>query len=232
VKKSITISAQKRPQHLKETLEALKRCDGIEEWGMPMVLIDYYHKQQECFEVAARSGFMVTTFGSKLGCNRMIKESMNHGFWNNASDFHVHFEDDTVPTKGALRWFDWAMEKLKDQKVLSVLAYQRTPCGEDDQYVLQRNDLSWGWGTWKDRWAHKLSPNWLNKDGDMAWDTHVQQNVLKDWYVAQPCISRIQNTGSTDGTFCRDKHTYETAHRSQKTTDSIIKEFQLRASSS
>ena len=226
--KSITISAQKRPEHLRETLEALKQCDGIKEWGTPMVLIDYHPKQQECMEVAFKAGFRVTTFGSKLGCNTIIWKSMDHGFYNNyypSSDFHVHFEDDTVPTKGALRWFDWAMENLKDQKVLTVQAFKRVPCGEDDEYILQRRHLSWGWGTWRNRWVYTLSKNWLHGDGDMAWDTHIRDNVIKDWYVAQPCVSRIHNTGKTDGTFMRHPSIYENEHRSLKTTDSIITSF-------
>lgn len=223
--KSITISAQKRPEHLRETLEALKQCDGIEEWGKPLVLIDYHPKQQECMEVALKAGFTVQTFGVKLGCNRVIWRAMDHGFHNERSDFHVHFEDDTVPTKGALRWFDWAMKNLWTFKVLSVLAYQRIPCGEDNEYLMQQGDLSWGWGTWRDKWTGFLAPNWLHEDGDMAWDTHIHQRFMGTWWVAQPCVSRIQNTGKTDGTFCRDPHTYETCHRSRKTTDAIVREF-------
>lgn len=227
MRRTITISAHKRPEHLRQVLEALKQCDGFQGWAQPMVVCDYHELQEENIKVATDVGFTARVYGHHLGCNRIIRTCFDMGFHDLDSDFHVHLEDDTVPTKGCLRWFEWASENLHRPVVASVLAYSRFPTGTDSQYRLQQNDLSWGWGTWFGQWNSFFAPNWIpTSDLSMAWDTHIQER-LEHRMVAQPCISRIQNIGRENGTYCRDDHTYETTHRSRQTTDEIVTDFQL-----
>lgn len=227
MRRTLTISAHKRPEHLRKVLEALRECDGLSEWKWPTVICDLHELQDENVRIANDLGFEARIWGAHLGCNRTIRRCFDYGINDLEGEFHIHLEDDTVPTKGCLRWFEWASRNLQGQNLASVLAYSRFPTGTESQYRLQQQDLSWGWGTWRATWNHFFSPNWIpNNKEDMAWDTHIQEH-LGDRMVAQPCISRIQNIGRENGTYCRDDQTYEREHRSRKTTDEIVTKFQL-----
>lgn len=229
MRRSITISAHKRPGHLRQVLETLKQCDGFQGWQRPTVVCDFHELQSENVKVAKDLGFTVNIMGANLGCNQSIRSCFDYGINSLDSDFHVHLEDDTVPTKGCLRWFEWASENLHRPTVASVLAYSRFPTGTASEYRLQQSDLSWGWGTWFGQWNTFFAPNWIPNDKkDMAWDTHIQK-LLGYRMVAQPCISRIQNIGKENGTYCTDPDLYEREHRSRETTDEIVMEFHLKA---
>jgi len=227
MRRTLTISAHKRPGHLRQVLEALKQCDGFDGWQWPTVVCDLHDLQSENVKVATDLGFTVRVYGHHLGCNRIIRTCFDYGLNSLDSDFHVHLEDDTVPTRGCLRWFEWASENLRGPTVASVLAYSRFPTGTASQYRLQQEDLSWGWGTWFGQWNSFFATNWIpTSDLSLAWDTHIQLK-LGNRMVAQPCISRIQNIGSTNGTYLNDQATYEQVHRSRQTTDEIVTDFQL-----
>jgi hypothetical protein len=228
MRRTLTISAHKRPGHLRQVLEALRQCDGLQNWISPIVVCDHHKLQDANVEVARDLGFSTVTYGANIGCNRMIRSCFDHGIHHVRSDFHVHLEDDTVPTKGCLRWFEWASENLHHPSVASVLAYSRFPIGTASEYRLQQQDLSWGWGTWHSTWNTFFAPNWSPVGREFpAWDSHIQQ-LLGTRMVAQPCISRIQNIGRENGTYCLDDRTYEEQHRSRLTTDEIVREFSLK----
>lgn len=223
--RTITISAHKRPQYLRQVLEALKQCDGFKNWVSPIVVCDHHKLQDENVEVARDLGFSTVVYGANIGCNRMIRSCFDHGIHHVRSDFHVHLEDDTVPTKGCLRWFEWASENLQRPTVAAILAYSRFPTGTVSEYRLQQNDLSWGWGTWSSTWDTFYVPNWIAPSRvDMVWDTHIQ-GLMGKRMVAQPCISRIQNIGRENGTYCTDPAYFEIEHHSRETTDEIVTEF-------
>lgn len=225
MRRTLTISAHKRPQYLRQVLEALRQCDGFKTWQWPTVTCDLHELQSENVAVAHDLGFTVRTTGRHLGCNQTIRSCFDYAINDLDSDFHVHLEDDTVPTKGCLRWFAWASENLHKLTVVSVLGYSHSPTGTASEYRLQQKDLSWGWGTWHSDWNTFFAPNWSPVGNEVpAWDTRIQQ-LLGTRMIAQPCISRIQNIGKDNGTYCLDNHTYENEHRSKQTTDQVVTEF-------
>jgi hypothetical protein len=94
---NITVSAYNRPAYLEQTLAALRSCDGIESCRV-MVLIDPSEASAHSAALAARYGFKHGEYPERIGCNRAIRQALAYGFNEMGSDFHIHFEDDTITT--------------------------------------------------------------------------------------------------------------------------------------
>lgn len=190
---SVTVSAYDRPSNLKETLSSLSLCHGLS-YTRVFVVCDKSDRTDECVKLAKSHGFDVLVNDDRLGCNETIKRSLLFGLAVAGCDFHIHLEDDTVPSKDALQWFSWARDRYREDKsVFSVSGYQRVPCGRIDQCSKRRWFSSWGWGTWPDRMAEIVEC--INTESGVSWDILVQSR-RGTRHEAFPCVSRIQNTGA------------------------------------
>lgn len=126
---NITVSAYNRPEYLHQTLAALRSCDGIAGCRVA-VLIDPSEESVHSAALAARYGFESFQYTHRVGCNNAIRFALLHGFNQMGSEYHVHLEDDTVPTRDCLRWFAWARDKWRDEpRVMNVSGYQRISNG-------------------------------------------------------------------------------------------------------
>jgi hypothetical protein len=158
---NITVSAYNRPGYLRQTLTALAQCDGIKDCRVA-VMLDPCEETASQAKIASDYGFQCYAFTSHAGCNHAIQASFQYGFDHMGGDFHVHFEDDTVPTRDALRWFAWARDRFShDPAVMNVSGYQRVSNGNLGECGLRRWFTPWGWGVWRDRW-HGLAAGWTS----------------------------------------------------------------------
>lgn len=216
---NITVSAYNRPEYLQQTLAALRSCDGIQDCRV-LVLIDHSQEQSRSAAIAVRYGFKVGSYSERVGCNGAIKNALAHGFFKMASEFHVHFEDDTVPTRDCLRWFAWARDRYRDDpSVMSVSGYQRVSNGCLDESGLRRWFTPWGWGTWGDRWLGLLH-GWV-RDDETSWDVIVNHALRAGRYEAFPTVSRIQNIGAEKGTHVPSAEWHAANHHVAVTADDI-----------
>jgi len=216
---NITVSAYNRPEYLRETLAALSQCDGIEGCRV-MVLIDPSEASVESASLAARYGFRSGTYAERIGCNRAIREALAYGFNSMESEYHVHLEDDTVPTRDALRWFAWARDHYRDDPVvMNVSGYQRVSNGCLDECGTRRWFTPWGWGVWRDRWLG-LHLGWVQGD-ETSWDVIVNHALRAGRYEAFPTVSRIQNIGAEKGTHVPSPEWHTANHRVAVTADDI-----------
>jgi hypothetical protein len=215
---NITVSAYNRPAYLAETLAALARCDGIEGCKV-MVFLDPCEETDEQIDMVTRYGWEFLARLERFGCNLAIGKSFEWAFADPAVDFHLHFEDDTVPCRDALRWFAWARDNYRDDPaVMNVSGYQRISNGRLGECGLRRWFTPWGWGTWRDRWAG-LAAGWAAHEP--SWDVVVNHVLRAGRYEVFPTVSRIQNIGAERGTHVPSAEWHEANHRVPVTANDL-----------
>jgi hypothetical protein len=216
---NITVSAYNRPRYLEQTLAALRSCCGIDECRV-VVLIDSSDESVHSAAIAARYGFESRTYADRQGCNKAIRNALAYGFSEMGSEFHVHLEDDAVPTRDCLRWFAWARDEYRnDPRVMNVSGYQKTSNGRPGECGLRRWFTPWGWGVWRDRWIG-LHLGWV-PDDDNSWDVIVNHALRAGRYEVFPTVSRIQNIGAEQGTHVPSAEWHAANHHVAETTDDL-----------
>lgn len=219
---NITISGYNRPAYLARTCDALSRCVGVAGCRV-VVLLDPCDETPDCAEIADRHGWESHVFVAHAGCNDAIYTAMRFGFESMQSHYHLHLEDDTVPTRDALLWFSWARDKYRnDPNVFTVSGYQHTSNGRPDRCGTRRWFTPWGWATWGDRW-HGMRDRWTERDGP-SWDVIVNYGIRGTRWEAFPAVSRIQNIGAEKGTHVFDAEWHAANHHVPETADDICDE--------
>jgi hypothetical protein len=194
---NITVSGYNRPEYLAQTCEALSRCYGVEACEVA-VMLDPCDETPQCREIAERYGWPVYVYEAHAGCNAAIRTCLEYGFITRGADYHVHFEDDCVPTRDALLWFSWARDRYRwDPDVFTVSGYNRKAGKLLCASGVRRWFTPWGWATWPGRFE-ELRAKWAADDG-VSWDIIVNHAIRGTRCEAYPAISRIQNIGAEKG---------------------------------
>lgn len=215
---NITVSGYNRPEYLSQTLAALARCVGIGSCRV-VVILDPSEETEKQTHIAKSFGFDVGVLSAHTGCNGTILAAMQYGFGEMQSEFHLHFEDDTVPARDALLWFSWARDRYRhDPHVLTVSGYQQRSNGHLDQCGRRRWFTPWGWGTWADRWR-EIAPQWSR--GSLSWDIRLNDTIRGTRWEAFPTVSRIQNIGAEKGTHVANAAWHAIYHAVPVTADDI-----------
>lgn len=216
---NITISGYNRPEYLARTCDAVSRCIGVSSCRV-VVLLDPCDETPHCQEIADSHGWESHVFVAHAGCNDAIYTCLRYGFEVMQSEFHLHIEDDCVPTRDALVWFSWARDKYRhDPNVFTVSGYQQQSNGRLDECGLRRWFTPWGWGTWVNRWV-EMRDRWTSKDGP-SWDIVVNDVLRGTRWEAFPTVSRIQNIGAEKGTHVANAEWHAKYHHVPVTADDI-----------
>lgn len=216
----ITVSGYNRPQYLDRTLAAVTRMIGFKS-STVFVLLDPCDKTAECMDVCRAYGIEASPLSEHVGCNDATFAAMQFGFEVLGDDFHLHFEDDTVPTRDALVWFSWARDHYRhDKSIFTVTGYQRESNGKLGECGLRRWFTPWGWGTWADRW-HEMRAAWSHGKDTLSWDVHLTQRVRGTRWEAFPTVSRIQNIGAESGTHVPSAEWHAVHHHVAVTADDL-----------
>lgn len=198
--KVVTMTLYRRPHYARQVLEALARCDGIDEH---LVLLHIEPGYPDVLEAARRVKFerkILVENADVLGCSMNSRAAIGHGFQH--ADFVVHLEDDTVPARDCLRFFDWARRAYRDDPtVFTVASYARENPPPDRYFEVIRSPwfTPWGWGTWRDRWD-EISASW-NDDPSVTWDICINR-LRAGRSEVRPLLARTQNIGAEGGTHC------------------------------
>lgn len=204
--KLISMTMFRRPEYAKRVLEALSKCDGIEDYtlvisidGSPMHpgIRDLCRLFRESCIV---DKIIILPANQQLGCNRNTKRVLNIGF--GIADYVIHVEDDVVLAPDALRYFEWAKQFGSDKSVFTVGAWcHGNNKGIKDPELVGRQHFftCWGWATWKDRW-NEIAKKWTMKnDMVLSWDSRMSE--IRDKRVEiVPYVSRAINIGDLGGT--------------------------------
>ena len=218
--RTISVTAHKRPNYLEQTLQALSQCAGIERYRVT-VFCDESPVRGQCVELVEHFGFVPVESPGPPNVNLNTGSAISSAFDAGAS-YHLHLEEDTVPARGALLWFEWAERFGDDPTIFSVGGYHREPSGKSDEYAARYWFTPWGFATWADRWAKfkwKRRPN-------SGWDVRLNQRRkragLKELY---PCVSRIQNIGALEGLHVPSAEWHAEHHHAHEVSDELVTDF-------
>lgn len=207
---SVSVTVCRRPGYTRQTLQALKRCDGINSWSVAVFIDRQCEETVKAVIEESPKWWTVFSSTSAVGCNENVRRAFEHGF--SVSDYHVHLEDDTPPARDALSFFSWGRKFGDDAQVFCVNGYSKR--GGCVDVARQGQDITaWGIATWQDRWK-EMAANW-SPDPGISWDTWFDSNVRNGRDTITPDASRIQNIGEHNGTYGNPhvwaSHQYTTA---------------------
>jgi hypothetical protein len=211
--RTLTVSAHRRPDYFARVLDALAWCDGVGEYIVTAVL-DPHELTEDIAHIAHQRGVQVCLLPSHYGCGATIRHCMELGF--KASDYHIHLEDDTVPSPDALRWFEWAGRNASPM-TLTVSGYNQHGGEAAPNMAAWRKWFTpWGWATWREHWEKYLLPAWDTS----FWDGGVQR-IRDNLGMGEmfPRVSRIQNIGATRGAFCPSEDFHRENHHATRVAD-------------
>jgi hypothetical protein len=203
--KTLSISLCNRPKYTKILFEALDNCFDINNYH---IIIRCEPVDLEVIEIASKFRPHQTNFiinENKYGCNKNIFACLNDGFEIN--DYHIHLEDDTIPGKDCLLYFEWARHKYKsDKNIFTVTSYNKTSDQKNNSlFLILKNQwfTPWGWSTWKDRWDTDIKDSLIKSiSSPTSWDFFVNEEARGNRYEIFPSIGRTQNIGAELGTYC------------------------------
>ena len=206
--KVITLCFWKRPVYATAVLDALRRCDGIENYKLLIHLDGGGHPDMHY--LAASVDFcerIVVKRADHLGCNDMTRIALHHGFSH--SDYVIHVEEDVVLAPDALRYFEWAEQFGKDGGIFTVSGWRHPSgwlpeSGKPYDPVMGGEARTepfftcWGWATWRDRWD-EMDAHWTTgTDLSLSWDIAIS-GMRGTRFEVHPMISRAVNIGKLGG---------------------------------
>lgn len=159
----VILFAFNRPDHTKQTLEALAKSDLCEDTDL-VAFIDGPRDERDTSKVeAVREQIERCEAFRSL---KIIQRSENHGLARNIiagvsqvieeRNRVIVVEDDIVVSNGFLTYMNDALDYYANQpKVWHIGGYNEDiESTEYDRSFFCRAMRCWGWGTWKDRWQH------------------------------------------------------------------------------
>ena len=191
----IVLFAYNRPEHTKQTIEALKKNEGAKESEI-YIFCDAAKNENAKQKVVETRDYVNTVDGFKEVHITMREE--NFGLAKsvitgvtevvNRHGRVIVMEDDLVTSPYFLQYMNEALDKYEDAKqVFSITGYSHFPNGNEvlpESYFIKVFS-SWSWATWKDRWA-------LFDENATGWEeTKTNEQVRKDFdydYCFDNCL--------------------------------------------
>jgi hypothetical protein len=212
----ISVLAYNEPYYLARTLDALKRCSGIEKCQ----LLVYQHtnlypnvrKIAELFDACPRYVIVGPTVGGKPyeRVSQATKACLDLAF--GLDDFVIHLEHDDLLAPDALSWF--SKMKIRYAKVPSVISIgafnhsSESDLTKPNENMLDTLFVTHGWATWRDRWKV------LREDWGSEWDRHINNRHMRGHVQVRPWLSRSTNIGADAEGACGESREWRRANMS------------------
>ncbi len=200
--KVIAITLCRRPHETKLLFDALEQCYGVEEYQF-FISCDhddrYAEQSDEVWELAMdfgkRHACVLHRHEPRLGIDLNKLFIIPKAF--RVADYVIVLEDDTIPAKDALLFFEQVGDVVKDiEPVFSVCGYNRIDESQLESVAsyspytvhFKQGFHTWGWATWKDRWEKAFGDGakaYLEASGDDA-------NGNFDWWLRQDCHGYVE----------------------------------------
>lgn len=156
----IVIFAFNRPDALQRLADALRKCALFDE-SKVIVFVDGPRNESERTKVQATIDVAraITDDVRASAANRGLGPSIIAGVTDVINEYGrvIVLEDDLVPAPGMLLFLNQMLDRYAyEPKVCSVCAYGlkiRRPEGYSGDVYFSPRSSSWGWATWRDRWA-------------------------------------------------------------------------------
>lgn len=224
MKPTIAITLYRRPEQTKILFEALEGAYGFEDFKIFIHVDVSMEHVDACHDVCA----LANNFGMKHSNVRQVYHSdprlgvdkaklfiLPKAFQNH--DRVIFLEDDTVLSKDALLYFEWALKQTEnDHDCLSISGYNRRedPCPVGDEFTVSMRPgfCPWGWATHKRVWDkfydegryERYSGENVNGLFDHYLDTEGKERAM---YSVYPILGRTNH-----GTWQDAEHTPSEEH--------------------
>ncbi len=201
--KVIALTTFNRHEYTRKVLDALSLCDNIEEYTIVAQAEPGCDEVINLLEEISFCKKKIFINYKRLGCGWNRYEALRNAF--KLSDYVISLEDDTIPAKDCLRYFEYCRERFKDdEEIFTICAGSRSDSKtkEEDYHMITR--WRWfsalGWATWRDRWEEMKAQWWqFNRYGGFdALLTH-NADLHKGRFEIHPILSRTQNIGEIGG---------------------------------
>lgn len=206
----VVVFCYNRPQHLRQTLEALRR-NALANRSPLIVFSDGAKNDRDAGLVAEVRALLSELSGFES--IEIVAAAANTGLANSVIsgvsqvlrqyDRVIVLEDDMISTTDFLDYMNTALETYQHrQDIFSVTGYTPPlafPVGYPHDVYLAPRASSWGWGTWRNRWQQadwqvqdfdeiKKDPRriaQLNEGGNDLWPMLVKQQrgVIDSWAI-------------------------------------------------
>lgn len=204
----IMMPVHKRADYPKRVLESIRNCYGSEKYTVIICAEPGYPEVIEVLKSVEDIHKIFIINEKKLGCDNNTYKCLELGF--NFTDFLIIFEDDIIPSRDCLQYFEWAKEEYKnDPDVLNIGTFTddiHGVAGMKNMYETKKYEkfTSQGWGTWINRWENIIKPNWedMEKEGYpdwFTWDVRMDRKIRGNRVEVRPILGRTNNIGKENG---------------------------------
>jgi hypothetical protein len=208
LRKAVFLTAANRPEYFRKTLASWENVRYQDDW-MFIIRLEPTERLDEMLEIA--EGFksfphILHVNESVIGAPRHPWVAFEESFHDMYRDYTVSVEDDLPVSDDFLEYHRWAAQTYYlDPEIATVSSFSKI--GSNPSAVNRRDGfVSWGFGTWWDRWEDYISPTWDGNystfetvPGDRSgWDWNLNLRVLPSMQKKTifPEVSRIQNIGT------------------------------------
>ena len=187
-----------RPEYASHVFDALARCDGV---GKYLILpfvdpIDEGKSNPTIWDLVTKVNFARCRphlNETRLGTCGNTRKALSLGF--ELADFVIHIEEDCVPGRDALVYYEYCRRKYRDDRGVFTISGWNKSGADEPEYAVGRR--SWftcsGWATWWDRWE-EMRKGWSMKEL-IGWGRNINHVVRRERVEIYPMLSRIQNIG-------------------------------------
>lgn len=228
--KTISISLYNRPEYTHTLLRHLEKCFGFDEYTI-LISIDPGDEQvsylaQEFAKI--NKNVLVYQNNTRLGCNQNIFVAISRAF--SISNYNIHFEDDTIPGRDCLKYFEWADKNYRNNpEIFTISAYVNSN-NKTEHYQELSDNISqintrqwftpWGWATWADRFE-EMKSQWDFMGTNGSWDCTINNIMRKNRKEVYPSVSRTQNIGAKMGTHVPSEEWHAEHHYNEYWIESL-----------
>ena len=205
----IAVFAFNRPDHLRQTLEALAANELAAASDLTIFCDGPRHEKEKSLTDAARSvaaearGFHsveVIARERNLGCANSVIAGLEEMF--SRHERLVVIEDDILCSPHTLRFLNAGLERYADEPVVfNIAAWSPPPRIVSvsggypyDAYFVPRFD-GWGWASWRDRWE---KVDWLMPDYAFFTESRCLQNAFNQGGEDMAPMLHAQMEGKID----------------------------------
>lgn len=206
---SITITANNRPHYLTQSLEALSRASGVNEWHL---FVGLEPGNEACAQICRNINFMPATIlynDEQLGVRGNPYNVLRHAF-DAGSELNIHLEDDIVVSPDVCELAKWyhnlvPKDELFDVQVFFLNLFVTSTGGAVNELTASDYFSPWGMVFNRYQWENLIEPYWwddehrFKHEADWTLSLAERMNNNSKLVVLAPLLSRTTNIGRENG---------------------------------
>lgn len=211
MKHALVLTGHDRPGYLLYALKGWQEVRGLDRWRV-VISIDPGQRTDAVLDLARDFHARTKHPDFSIVVNPRRYGVLGHPYvafdrlFADGHNFVLRTEDDILPSRDALEYFEWAEAHYRDghPDVATIHGNSFTEGAADEVEVRPRFD-SWMWGTWAGVWENFIEPTWDHDystfndtpGNQSGWDWNLDTRVypkegLKGVF---PMASRVCNIG-------------------------------------